>query len=68
MSKTSINANLENLAKASPGSERFPFALGLADLVMEAMNDDEYTQWGRDHGWVDESGAWDCAHPRGAAA
>lgn len=40
----------------------------LADLVIEAMTPEEYTQWGRDHGWVDDDGAWDCAHPRGAAA
>ena len=30
---TSINAIAKDLAKASPGSERYPFALGLADLV-----------------------------------
>jgi hypothetical protein len=40
----------------------------LADLVIEAMSPAEYEQWGRDHGWVDEAGRWDVAHPRGEAA
>ena len=35
MSAPSINANLMHLAQASPGSERYPFALGLPDLVRE---------------------------------
>ncbi len=42
----------------------------IADLVMDAMTDAEYEQWGRDHGWVSASGEWDVDvdHPRGAAA
>ena len=35
MSGTSVNATLKDLAQASPGSERYPFAIGLPDLVKE---------------------------------
>jgi PKHD-type hydroxylase len=35
MGGTSMNAIARDLAKKSPGSDRYPFALGLADLVSE---------------------------------
>jgi len=36
MKSNTMNANVEELARSSPGSERHPFALGLSDLVTES--------------------------------
>jgi hypothetical protein len=36
----------------------------LADKLVEAMDEDEYAQWGLEHGWVDDEGHWHCPHPR----
>jgi hypothetical protein len=39
----------------------------LHELVIEALTEDEYAQWGLKHGWVDENGKWVDYHPRAAA-
>jgi hypothetical protein len=39
----------------------------LHELVIEALTEDEYAQWGLKHGWVDDKGVWVDYHPRAAA-
>ena len=44
--------------------EHTHWALRLSENLVDAMNDDEYRQWGAEHGWMDEQGKWHAPHPR----
>lgn len=47
------------------------WAMRICELVIDAMDDNEYRAWGEQHGWVDDEGKWHAQHPReddGAAA
>jgi DNA-binding MarR family transcriptional regulator len=42
-------------------------ATRLAEKVLEAMSEDEYAEWGQEHGWVGDDGKWNCPNPQGLA-
>jgi hypothetical protein len=50
------------------GNDLRNHAARIEELVLDAMTPGEYKQWGRDHGWVNDAGEWDCGHPRSEVA
>jgi hypothetical protein len=49
---------LFSLIEDEPDNELRNWAARLNELVIEAMDDEEYRTWSGDHGWADDKGEW----------